>query len=118
MYESDRDGSLTHCRCNALEATSANIANREYSGQTCFKQMGSASEWPIRGGEILGRQIPSGLDESIPIESNAPLQPMCVWYRASHDEQVAYSASLHRSGCVITPAHALQMITALERRDL
>ena len=118
MYEGDRNRSFTHCRCYALEAASANIAYREYSGQTCFEQMWSTRQRPLRGGQIVRRQIRSGLNESIRVERNAAVQPMCVWNCASHNEDMAYVARLQLSGYVIPPAHALKMISAVKSCDL
>jgi hypothetical protein len=71
MYEGDRNGPLTDCRCHSLEATSADIADREYSRQTCFEQIRSASERPLSGVEIFDRQIWSRLNKSVHVERNA-----------------------------------------------
>ena len=118
MYKGDRNRSFTHCRRHPLEAASTNIAYRKYSGQTGFEQMRSTRERPLSGGEIFRRQIWSRLDKALSIKSHTSVQPMCVWYCPSHNEEVAYIASLYVSGYVIPPARALKMIAAFKSCDL
>src|ERR1043166_5077791 len=118
MDEGNRNGSLAHRRRHALETASSDIAYREHSGQTCFEEMRSASERPLSGVEILGRQVWSGLDESVRVQRNASVQPMCIWNSTGHDEDVPYIVCLHISAYVISPVYALQMITASKSCNL
>jgi hypothetical protein len=71
VYEGDGNRSFTDRGCHALEATSADVADREYAGQTRFEQMRSTSERPMSGGEILGRQVWSGPNKSVRVQRNA-----------------------------------------------
>jgi hypothetical protein len=50
VYEGDRNRPLTDCRRHTLEAASANVANREDSGQAGFKEMWSPGERPTSSG--------------------------------------------------------------------
>src|SRR6185503_14545686 len=53
MYEGDRNRSLTDRGRDAFEASFANVADGEYAGQTCFKQMGNPGERPVGSGEVF-----------------------------------------------------------------
>ena len=53
MDEGDRDRTLAHCRCDTLDIATADIANGEHSRQARFEKVGSPSEPPVRGGQIV-----------------------------------------------------------------
>src|SRR2546425_10848509 len=46
VYGRDRDRSLAHGRCHALQAPGPDVADREYPGETGLEEMGSAGERP------------------------------------------------------------------------
>jgi hypothetical protein len=54
---------LAHCRRDTLDIATPDIADGEHSGQTRFEKVGSPGGRPMRGGQIVLRQIRSCLDE-------------------------------------------------------
>ena len=81
MDEGDRDRALAHGRRDTFDIAAPDVADREYSGQTRFEQMGRPGERPTRGGQIFLRQIRPGLDETFGIEGDASNQPLGGWER-------------------------------------
>src|SRR6266550_175872 len=118
MYRSDRDRPLAHGRCHPFQAPGADVAHREDPGATRLEQMGSAGERPPRGGQLLGRQVRSRLDEPVVVEREAAVQPAGARHRARHGEDVPDAVRLDASALVIAPAHALEVAVALEAHDL
>src|SRR6266550_3281604 len=98
MYRSDRDRPLAHGRCHALQAPGPDVAHREDPGATRLEQMGSAGERPPRGGQLLGRQVRSRLDESLGVEREAAVQPARARHRARHGEDMPDAVRLDASG--------------------
>src|SRR5437660_10015580 len=117
MYEGDRDGPFAHCRRHALDIASPDVTHREYARQTRFEKMGSPGERPMRGGQILWRQIWSRLDESFSIERDAPLDPFRTGNCPCHEENVPYVVGLDVAGLMVAPAHAFEMVTPFEGHD-
>ena len=76
MDEGDRDRTLAHRRRHTFDIAAPDVADREHSRQTRFEEMGRPGERPMRGGQILLRQIRTRLDESFGIERNASLEPL------------------------------------------
>src|SRR5205809_7708560 len=88
MYRRDRDRPLAHGRCHPFQAPGPDVAHREDPGAARLEQVGSAGEWPPRGGQILGRQVRSRLDEAFGVEGEAARQPAGARHRARHGEDV------------------------------
>src|SRR5712692_2098096 len=117
MYEGDRNRSFTDCRRHTLEASCADIADREYSGPTGFEEMGSSSERPMRCGQIIPRQIRSRLDEPFRVKRETTIEPPRTGNGACHDEDVPDVVGLDGPGWIVSPAEALEMVTSFQRDD-
>ena len=117
MYEGDRNRSFTDCRRHTLEVSSADIADREYSGPAGFEEMGSPSERPMRCGQIIGRQIRSRLDEPVRVQRETTIEPPRTGNGACHDEDVPDVARLGGPSWIVSPADVLEMVTSFERHD-
>ena len=63
-------------------------------------------------------QIRSGLDESLSIQNDTAIQPARARRRSRHNKYMAYVAAFARSRLTISPPNALQMIAAIQPRDL
>src|SRR5438445_12511825 len=118
VHSGDRDRSLAHGGCHALQAPGADVADREHPGETRLEQMGSAGERPARGGQVLRQQVRSRLDEPLGVEREAAVQPACAGHRARHGEDMPEAVCLDTSALVVAPAHPLEVTVPLEARDL
>src|SRR5207247_10139229 len=105
MYRRDRDRPLAHGRCHALQAPGPDVAHREDPGAARLEQMGSAGERPPRGGQHLGRQVRSRLDEPLVVEREAARQPAGAGHRARHGEDMPDAVRLDPSSLVVASAH-------------
>src|SRR5688572_1691921 len=63
--ESDGNRSFTDRGRHALDVAAANIADREETRATGLQQIGRSWQRPLRGHQILRRQVRSGLHESL-----------------------------------------------------
>src|SRR5580765_1729928 len=66
--ELHRGRALTHRGRHALHAPRPHVANREHPGQAGLEVIGPASQGPLRGLELLGREVRAGLDEALLVE--------------------------------------------------
>jgi hypothetical protein len=108
---------LAHCRRDTLDIATPDIADGEHSGQTRFEKVGSPGGRPMRGGQIILRQIRSCLDETFGIERHASIEPLCAGNGAGHDENVSDVVGLDAPGLIVPPAQAFEMTTPFEGHD-
>src|SRR5262249_61546208 len=87
--ERDRARAFAHGGRHALHAAPADVAHREHAGQAGLEHVARAAERPARRGEVVLGQVRPGLDESLPVEREAALEPGRARIAAGHDEQVA-----------------------------
>src|SRR4029077_16945844 len=92
--ERDRDRSLAHRRCDALDVAGTNVAHCEHSGTTRFEKIRRPRERPNGLGAFILRDIRTRLDKPFVVNHDAPIQPIRVWYRTGHDEHVLNVAGL------------------------
>src|SRR5437879_1899957 len=118
MHRGDRDRSLAHGRGHALQASSADVADREYPRQTRLEEMGRALERPACSSQIFGQEIRSRLDEPLGVEREAAVQPARAGHRARHGEDVPDGVWLDAPGRVVTPADAFEVTVPLEAHEL
>src|SRR4029453_2456407 len=117
VHEGNRDGPLAHCGRHALDIPSADVTHREHSGQTRFEKMGRPGGGPMRGPQVLLRQMGSLLDESFCIECDAPLEPLRTRNCPCHEENMPYVVGVGVAGLIVAPAHPFEMITPFEGHD-
>ena len=79
MHEGDRDRALADRRRHAFDVAGSDVADGEHAGQAGFEQMGRPRERPVRGGQIVLRQIGPGLDEPLGVERDAPVRATACW---------------------------------------
>src|SRR5439155_26911411 len=89
MNERDRNRALANGRGDALDAARADIADGEDAWPARFEQQRRARQWPAGGGEIVVREIRTGLDEAVLVEREASIEPAGVRHRARHHEDVS-----------------------------
>src|SRR5260370_7501136 len=118
MHERDCNRSLSNSRRNAFDIAAANIAHREHAGLTRFEEVRKADKWPACGGQILRRQVWSGLDESFGVQRNTPIQPVRIGPRSSHDEHVADVVGLDLPRLIVPPPDAFQMLASSDPPNL
>src|SRR5687767_8249616 len=94
VHEGNCRGSLTHSGCNALHAACAHIANRKNPRKAGLQRVWCARQRPVRGIEIISRQICARLDESLLVACHTTEQPVRAWLRTGHDEYVANCTAL------------------------
>jgi len=73
MDQGDRNRPFADCRRHALEAASADVADREHPGQTRFQEIRGLGERQMRHGQIVLRQIRPRFDEPFRVERDAPV---------------------------------------------
>lgn len=117
MDEGHRDRPLAHCGGDPFDIAGPDVADSEHSGQTRFQEMGSPRKWPMRGGQILLRQIGSRLDEPVGIERDAPVEPLCAGHGTGHEKDVSYVVGLRAAGLIVAPAHPFEMMTPFQGHD-
>src|SRR5262245_1531112 len=117
MDKGDRNRPFADSRRHTLEAASADVADREYPGQTRFQEIRGPGERPMRHGQIILRQTLPRFDEPFRVERDAPVEPAGVRNGACHDEDVADVARLYVPGLVVPPANALEMIIPFKGDD-
>src|SRR5258707_1980043 len=115
--ERDRDRSLAHRRCDALDVAGTSVAHCEHAGTTRFEKIWRPRERPAGVGEFILRDIRARLDKPFVVDRDAPIQPIRVRYRTGHDENVLNAAGLGQTGLVVTQSHTLEMLISLERHD-
>src|SRR6266542_5048075 len=77
VYEGDRILSLPDCRRDTFEIACPDVAHREHSRQARFEEMRSPGERPVRGGQVVLRQVRPRLDEPLPVERYTTVEPVC-----------------------------------------
>ena len=105
-------------RAHAKEHGYATDRIGEDAGPARFQQMRRAGKRPMRRGEILLCQVGPRLYESELIEYDTAIEPVRARCGAGHDEHVSDVAAIRCTTQVVAPAHALEMIFAVECRDL
>jgi hypothetical protein len=90
--ERDRDRSLAHRRCDALDVPGPNVAHREHAGTTRFEKIRRPRERPASVRQFILRDIRARLDKPFVVERNAPIQPIRIRYRTGRDENVLSDA--------------------------
>src|SRR5437867_12388492 len=88
MHEGDRYGSLSDRRCHPLDIAGPYVTDGEDAWQACFEKMRGPAERPLRGGEIVVRQVRPGLDEPLLAERQAAIEPACIGHGARHEADV------------------------------
>ena len=71
MNKGDRIRPFADCRRHALEAASADVADREHPGQARFQEIRGPGLRPICHGQIILRQIRPRFDEPFRVERDA-----------------------------------------------
>ena len=117
MDKGDRNRPFADCRRHALEAASADVADREHPGQTRFQEMRGTGERPIRHGQIVPRQIRPRFDEPFRIERDTSVKPVGVGNRSSHEKDVADVVRLGLPGVLVLPANASEMSVPFDGDD-
>jgi len=115
--ERDRDRSLAHRRCDALDVAGPNVAHCEHAGATRFEKIWRPRERPADVGQFILRDIRARLDKPFVVDRDAPIQPIRIRYRTGHDENVLNAAGLGYAGLVVTSSHTLEVPVSLERHD-
>src|SRR5256714_15451635 len=75
------------------------------------------AEWPLRGGEVVTREIGTGLYESLRVQRDTTIEPFRGRRGACHDEDVLDVMTLGRI-VVRLPLDTLEVSVAFERRYL
>src|ERR1700732_3953122 len=75
MDERDRDRAFAHGRRDAFDVAAAHVADRKHARKARFEKMRRPRERPVRGGEVLFRQIRPGFDEAVLVESDTAIEP-------------------------------------------
>src|SRR5262245_33342166 len=117
MHEGNGNRSLSHRRSHAFDVAGTDITDGEDSRQACFEEIWGASQWPVRRREIFARQVRARLDEALGIECDTAMEPVRIWCRAGHDEDMADVMCFDVPRLTVSPVHTLQMIRSFERRD-
>src|SRR5712691_2649360 len=118
MDERDRDRAFAYCRGDAFDVAPAHVTDRKHCGEARFKEMRRPCERPVRGGEVLFRQIRPRLDEPVLVERDTVGEPARTRNGSGHREDVSDVVSLDGPGLVVAPAHALEMVDPFEGHDL
>src|SRR5215210_8075293 len=118
VYEGDRDRSLADSRRDTLHVSASYVADGEHPRQARLEQMRRPAERPVRGREVVGRQVRSGLDEALGVERHTAVQPAGGGIRTRHEEHVPDRLRLGLSAARVAPGHALEMIATFQRHDL
>src|SRR5438309_6104640 len=113
VYGGDRDRSLAHGRGHALQAPRADVPDREDPGETRLEEMRSTGQRPACGGQILGQEVRSRLDEPLGVECQAAVQPARAGHRARHGEDMPDTVRLDTPVLAVAPGHAPEMTVAL-----
>ena len=76
-----------------------------------FQEDEELGQRPMRGGQIVLRQIGSRLDESFGFECETATKPLCTGNRTRHDKNMPDVVSLDGAGLMVPPAHRFEMAT-------
>src|SRR6476646_6783398 len=111
--EGDHDRAFADRRRHPFDAAAANVAYRKHARQAGLQGIRWARQRPARRVEIVRRQIATGLDEALVVERDTALEPLGVWYRTHHHEDMTDVAP---AGAAIgmPPLHTTQMAIAVE----
>src|SRR5262245_12504836 len=118
MNEGDRDRSLAHGRRDALDIAAAHVSNREDTWTTRFEQIGRPGQRPLRGRQLVWRQVRTGFDEALVVEYEAAGEPARIRIGAGHDEDVPDVVSFDVAGPGILPSNPCELSVALQALDL
>jgi hypothetical protein len=118
MDKGNRDRPLAHGRRHALDVSSPDVPYREHTRQTRFEEKRGPGRRPMRGGQVVLRQIRSRPDEPFRIERNTPIEPLRAGNGAGHDEDVPDFVGFDAPDLIVPPANSLKMALALQGYDL
>src|SRR5437762_4726305 len=118
MDERDRDRAFADRRGNPFDVSAADVSDREHAGPARLQEVRQARERPFRRLELLFRQLRAGLDETLFVEHDAPVEPARVRSRTGHREDVPDVVLRDGPGLAVAPAHALEMIFTFVGGDL
>src|SRR5262245_23722913 len=128
MDKRDCDRAFTDGRCHALDVAGSNIAYGENARTGGFEQIRRALEWPSGSGQILRRQVRSGLDKPLPAARDTAVQPPRIALAPRHQDHVpdrvtregpGARAALHTFGLSLPlKTHVLGSRSNLDGRDL
>jgi hypothetical protein len=65
VHEGDGDRALAYRRGYAFHVAGAYVADGKDAGAAGFEEVRPPREWPVRGFEIFGSQVGTGLDEAM-----------------------------------------------------
>lgn len=117
MYEGHRNRALAHRRGDPFDIAGPDVADREHTGQTGFKQLGSPGERPMSGGQILLREIGSGFNESLGIKHDALAEPLGVGNGTHHEKDVSDVVRFGVAGLMVAPPHSFEMLIPFQGDD-
>jgi hypothetical protein len=83
MDEGDGNRSLADRRRDSFDVATSHVADSKDTGQARFEEMRRPGQRPVRGRQIVARQVGPGLDESLGIERNTAIEPDRVRYGPS-----------------------------------
>src|SRR5258708_24531549 len=73
--ERDRDRSLAHRRCDALDVAGTNVAYCEHPGTTRFEKIWRPRERPAGVGQVILRHIRARLGKPFVVHRDSPIPP-------------------------------------------
>src|SRR5579863_9205899 len=80
---------LPHRGRNALHASTAYVADCEYSRNAGFEKLRLPRVWPSRRRQIRALQIRAGAHKALVIEGNTGIEPTGARQRPHHEKDVA-----------------------------
>src|SRR5260370_19085384 len=101
--ERDRDRSLAHRRCDALDVAGTNVAHCEHAGTTRFEKIWRPRERPAGVRQFILRDIRARLDKPFVVDRHAPIQPIRIRFPTGHDENLLNPPSLLIARAVVPP---------------
>ena len=87
-------------------------------GRVVSSRYGDRARRPTRRGQVLRRQVRTGLDESAPVECHAAIEPPCTRHRARHHEHVSDVMCFDGVRTTIAPLDAIEVLCAVQRDQL
>ena len=111
MYEGHCDRPLTHCGGHPFDIAGPDVPDGEHARQRRLEKMRVPRERPMRGGQIVVRQIGPCLDEPFSIERDASMKPLGAGNGTGHKKDVPYVVGLDASRLRVAPAYAFEMMS-------